>query len=40
MEIIDFIIAAIIIALVLYLVWFKIRSKPEDKYYNDSWKKK
>ncbi len=39
MEIIDFIIA-VIIAIVVYLVWFKFRSNPKDKYYNDSWNKK
>ena len=38
MEIFDFVISFLLIALVLRLVWEKFNSHPSDKYHNDSWK--
>lgn len=36
--IIDILITIVVLIIAGYLIWFKFKSKPSDKYHNDSWK--
>lgn len=34
----DILVSVLILVIAGYFIWFKLKNKPSDKYYNDSWK--